>query len=52
VLELDDGVVLELPAPELLALGELALPWLLAPTPDELFVMLALAPLFRELPEL
>ena len=52
MLELDDGVVLEPPAPELLAPGEDALPWLLPLTPDELFVILALEPLFRELPEL
>ena len=52
VLELGDGAVLELLAPELLAPGEVALPWLLPLTPDASLVMVALASLFRELPEL
>jgi hypothetical protein len=47
-----DGVAVEPLAPELLAPGEDALPWLLPLTPDELFVILALEPVLRELPEL
>ena len=47
-----DGVVLEPLEPELLAPGEVALPWLLPLTPDASFVMVARVSLLRELPEL